>query len=110
MPRLITSKRILRGSVSNAKRVYDKRTAKSQEAMVRVYFPEATIAGLPNRKPVTVNHALGKTPVQADVVSIERDPAAGPPGQVYKVYPWATSTRATFFCTTANTWADIVLR
>lgn len=108
MPRLITSSKILRSSVSFSKKVYDRKTGKAKEVMVRVYFPNASSAG--TAYPVTVPHSLGKVPVQASPVKLERDPAAGPPGVVYTLRPWATSTRATFHCSTDNTWADIVLR
>jgi hypothetical protein len=108
--RLIQSRRILGGSVSFAKRVFDKRDSKAQEVRIHIYFPQASAAGVGNVRPISMAHALGKVPTQWDVVSVQRDPAAGPPGVVYVVHPFASSSRATFLCTTAQTWAEIVLR
>jgi hypothetical protein len=107
-PRLITSKRILSGSVSFGKRVFDKKTSKAKEARVWIYFPTGSTAGA--QAPIPVNHALGFMPTTFNVVQVERDPAAGPPGLIYVIHPFASSSRATFLCTTDETWAEIVLR
>ena len=104
----IPSKGIQQGSVSFSKRQFGKSNAKAQEVRVRVHFPVASTAGNPS--PVSVPHSLGKVPTHWDPVHVERDPVAGPPGTVYAIHPFASSSRATFLCTTADTWAEIILR
>jgi hypothetical protein len=108
MARLLTSKKLLRSSVSFSKRVFDKKTSKAKEARIHMHFPQASGAGTP--RPVTYPHHLGFTPSSYTVVATRRNTALGPPGQVFDVYPWATPTHVTFHCSAAGTVAEIVLR
>lgn len=112
MPKLITSKEILRSSVSFSKR--DRRgylggRQKSKEVRVIVYFPEASVAGVGNLKPVGAPHRLGAVPQSWTHVPTS-DPDASMPGTVFTVFPWASRTKVYFCCTVAGTTAEIVLR
>lgn len=108
MPRLITSNRILRSSVSFVPRQFGRKRSKAKEIRVHVYFTTASTPGA--LAPVSVVHSLGYPPSAWDIVHVERDPATGPPGTVFTVFPWASSTKTMFCCSTAATWAEIVLR
>ena len=105
--RLITSKKIKAGSVSHIGRTFDKRDAKAKEARIHFYFPTASTAG--NPAPVSRPHALGKVPTAYTVVSKRRDPAAGPPGTIFDVFPFASRAYITLQCSTAETWAEIIV-
>lgn len=110
---LITRQDIANGAVSAQPRKFDKVGGKSRAARVFFYFGTALL-------PVSMPHALGRTPESFKVVSISRDGTTGP-GSVFKPINYdvtAASTEAdTAFCftrnyivlacTTANTWAEI---
>ena len=108
MPRLITSSKILRESVSFTGRTFGGPTGKAQEVRVHVFFPVASTAGAP--APVSVPHQLGKAPSAWEPVHVERLTSAGAPGTISTVFPWADKHRAMFLCDVAGTYAEINLR
>lgn len=108
MPRLLTSRKVKRGTVSFGERVFDRKTSKAREARVYFYFPLASIAGTLN--PITRPHSLGRVPTTYNVVARRCDVAIGPPGEIFDVFPFATETHITLHCTTDNTMAEIVVR
>jgi hypothetical protein len=108
MPGLIESKSLKRGSVRFIGRQFSKKGSKALETRVWIYFPTGSTAG--NVYPVSRGHDLGITPTHMVPVVVKRDPATGPPGQVYTVGSWATKDRVQLCCTTDNTWAEVILR
>lgn len=101
--RLLQSKALRQGSVSFGKRVFDRKTGKAREFRIHAVFPVAN-------RPVTYPHGLGRVPTFYSPGPARRNPASGAPGTVYDRYPWATRTHVTFYCTAANTRAEIILR
>lgn len=112
MPRLLTSSKVLRGSVGYSTN-YGPVGSKSEEVMVRVYFARASTPTAP--VPYAVQHGLRKVPRHWEPVHVEVDTSvatgvAAAPGRVFTIKPWATADRAMFCCDVAGTWADIILR
>lgn len=101
-------KRLRTGSVSFNPGIFDRRSSKAIEARVSIYFATASTAGAP--APMTVPHALGKSPVTYEVVRLRRDPALGPPGTVFDMPPWGNDHYITLLCSTDATTADIIIR
>lgn len=108
MPRLLQSGSLKRGAVSFGKRVFAKKTSKAREARVYFYFQIGSTAGAP--APVTRPHGLGKTPTSYTIIATRKDPAVGPPGQIYDVFPFATRTHITLYCSSDETYAEVVVR
>ena len=114
MPPLVTRQDIANGAVSRQPRQFDKFGGKSREARVFFYFKTADV-------PEAMPHSLGRTPTSFSVVSVSRD---GAPGQVYMPvryeapYVAANKTDSVYnfgrnyvvlACTTANTWAEVLV-
>lgn len=108
MPGLIQSAQLRRGSISFVGRRFSRKGSKARETRVWFYFPNASTAGA--TFPVSRGHDLGRKPTHAEPVVVKRDPAAGPPGVVYPVGSWATKDRVQLCCSTAQTWAEVILR
>ena len=114
---LITRRDISTGAVTTQRRRFDRVTGGIREARVHFIWPTANLA-------ISMPHPLRKTPTRFTVVKISRNTSgsgAGP-GVVYApVVPQTASSSATgseynftktnisLTCTTANTWAEIVI-
>lgn len=83
---------------------YDQVVGKAREVRCFAVFPAANA-------PVAVPHALGRVPTRFSVVSMGRG-TGGAPGTVYvDDLPLAFSRYTVVLkCSTANTWADILLQ
>ena len=114
----VTRKDIATRAVTPQRRVFDKITGAMREARVFFVFQTADRA-------VSMPHSLGRTPTQWRVVSLSKDNsgAGTAPGVVYTpvVGDAATSSSETgdqynltrthivLACTTANTWAEVIV-
>lgn len=108
---LITRKDIANGAVSAQQRNFAKFSGKARAARVFMYFKD-------NDVPVSMPHALGRTPSAWRVVSLSRD---GVPGIVYAPVSYNTAGTSSktsdqfnlgrnaivLACSTDNTWAEV---
>lgn len=106
--KLLTSKKLRRGSISFGARTFDRKTSKAREARVHFYFNTAS-APPAAPFPVTMPHSLGRVPTSYSVVGLRRSSGAAP-GSVFDVYPWATRNHITLHCSTDNTIAEVIVR
>ena len=109
---LIAQRDIATAAVTPQKRVFDDITGKAREARVFFYFASTT-------EPVSMPHALGRTPTQWRLAKISRE--AGAPGTVYTPVSYGsapnpidaiyslTKNHIVLQCTTANTWAEVII-
>lgn len=104
MPNLIvTAKELATSAVTFQKAKYDAVSGKAREARVMCVFPVANT-------PYAFPHALKAVPTSFSVVSSGRN--GGAPGTIYcDDLPLGVSKQNIVLkCSTANTWADIVVR
>lgn len=115
MPQIQVRQRdIATGAVSTQKRVFDEITGKVREARVFFMFRDADV-------PESMPHALGRTPNGFRVHSISA-PLGTAPGQVYAPISGGggagsetdsafnyTPNFLTLACTTADTWAEVMV-
>lgn len=99
----ITAKELVTGAVTFTQPQYDQATGKAREVRIFAVFPTANA-------PYAFPHALKTPPTGFTVVASGRN--GGAPGSVYcDDLPIAFNKYSVVLkCSTANTWADIVLR
>jgi hypothetical protein len=107
MPKLLTSTRLLRGSIRGEGRDFTpSRKSKVPEKRVSFYFPTASSPAAP--APVSRRHYLGRTPTSYTIVSNRCSSAT--PGTVFDVFPFLSPTHITLHCSVGQSTVEIIVR